>query len=222
MRRLILHLAPRRGSEERVSDLVRSEACHLRDVFSSSATVTSMTRVPDDPFGGATRFRSTLEVKHPELAPREVASHLDGLALRFAGAIHADLSTTLVGEEHVFIDHGKAPLRYQYLMRRNSKFTHEAYVKRYAEIHSQFGLRTPGIEGYVQFYVDPELSREISRATGLGVWGVDSISELHLSSVDEFLAEISKSSVGLEAIADEEKFVDRDNSHDFTSSVDPA
>ena len=45
------------------------------------------------------------------------------------------------------------------------------------------------------------------------------VSELHLDSVERFLDEVSRSSIGREAMEDEELFVDRARSHDFCSAV---
>ena len=47
---------------------------------------------------------------------------------------------------------------------------------------------TPGIEGYTQFHVDADTSRAAAHAAGLRVWRADSVSELHLASVDKCLA----------------------------------
>jgi hypothetical protein len=48
---------------------------------------------------------------------------------------------------------------------------------------------------------------------------VDSVSELHLASLGEFLRAVAGSNVGAEAGADEERFVDRARSFDFCSRV---
>ena len=67
------------------------------------------------------------------------------------------------GEDVVFIEpESSTGVRYQYLMRRNASYSHSAYLKRYREIHSKFGLRIPGIKGYVQFHVDPAASRRVA------------------------------------------------------------
>ena len=42
----------------------------------------------------------------------------------------------------VFVECEPQPIRYQYLMRRRADFSHDAYLKRYEEIHSQFGDQT--------------------------------------------------------------------------------
>jgi hypothetical protein len=120
----------------------------------------------------------------------------------------------------VFVASDRAPVRYQYLMRRNDRFDHDGYLTRYREVHSDFGVRTPGKLGYVQFHVDPDASRQGAGSAGLGVWDVDSVSELHLESLEAFLGEVVRWSGGKDAIADEEVFVDRPNSFDFCSRVD--
>ena len=89
-----------------------------------------------------------------------------------------------------------------------------------SKIHSDFGVRTPGKLGYVQFHVDPEASRRAAEVACVGVWDVDSVSELHLESVEAFIGEVARWDGGKEAIDDEKLFVDRPNSVDFCSSVD--
>ena len=142
-----------------------------------------------------------------------------GLAQRFGDALDPAESTALVGEEHVLIPSARAPVRYQYLMRRRADFSHEAYLARYRDVHAQFGLRTPGILGYVQLDVDPASSRRAAEVSGFGMCDVDSVSELHLASLGELLRAVSASPIGAEAVADEERFVDRARSFDFCSHV---
>lgn len=218
--RVVLHFSPRRGAAGPLEETLRAESHRLRQEAPEGTEVLFLSRLPDDPFGPATRLQFTFDIRLPGDDFTAVLDSLDGLAGRLGNAIHPDLSAALVGKERVFIEPGEAPVRYQYLMRRNAEFTHDEYVDRYVKIHSQFGLKTPGIRGYVQFYVDPDLSKNAAARIGVGIWAVDSISELHLGSVEEFLAAVSKSPVGGEAIADEEKFLDRDNSYDFCSSVE--
>lgn len=218
--RVVLHFSIRRGASDRVAELLRAEAARVRAHAPGGTEVILLSRLPDDPFGTATRLQFTLDVRVAGGTAAPVLDALDGLADRLGDSIHPDLSTALVGEEHAFIEPGEAPVRYQYLMRRDANFTHDEYVERYRTIHSQFGLKTPGIRGYVQFYVDLARSKEAAGRVGFGTWGVDSISELHLDSLEEFLAAVSKSAVGVEAVADEEKFLDRENSFDFCSRVE--
>jgi len=184
------------------------------------ASVAAMWRLPGDPFGTATPYAGALEVRGGGGASAAaLGAFADGLAARFGDAVHADLCTALVGSECVFIAAERAPVRYQYLMRRREGFTHASYLRRYREIHSRFGFATPEIRGYVQLHVDPEATRAAARAAGFGGWEVDSVSELHMDSLERFLEAIAKSTVGADATADEEVFVDRANSHAFASSV---
>jgi len=218
--KLLAHLAPRRGAEEAVEARLAELATEIASrapIF--VASVATMWRVPDDPFGSATPYAGALEVRGEEGARASVLAALaDGLAARFGDAVHADLCTALVGSECVFIAAERAPVRYQYLMRRREGFTHASYLRRYRD-HSRFGFATPEIRGYVQLHVDPEATRAAARAAGFGGWEVDSVSELHMDSLERFLEAIAKSTVGADAIADEEVFVDRPNSHAFASRV---
>jgi hypothetical protein len=179
-----------------------------------------MLRLADDPFGPRTPWRAAVELRGWRGEERGLAPLAAGLGTRLADVVHADLSTALVGRDHVLVASDRAPVRYQYLMRRRADFTHAAYLVRYRTIHAQFGLRTPGIQGYVQLHVDPTLSGEVAAAAGFGVHAVDSVSELHLASLAEFLRAIAGSEIGAEAVADEEKFVDRRASFDFVSDVE--
>jgi hypothetical protein len=68
-------------------------------------------------------------------------------------------------------------------------------------------------------HLEPALSERAARAAGLAVHAADSVSELQLASLEEFLGAIAGSSIGPEAVADEERFVDRAASLDFCSHV---
>lgn len=68
--------------------------------------------------------------------------------------------------------------------------------------------------------MDAEASHRLAREAGVGVWGVDSVSELHLASLERFFEGLKKGDGGAGAIADEEIFVDRGRSWDFCSTVD--
>ena len=156
--------------------------------------------------------------RNPEYALAGAA--MDGLAERVASVVHVDLSGVFGGEDHVVIACDPTPVRYQYLMRRKIHTAHEAYLEHYVNNHAKFGLRTPGIEGYVQFHIDADSSRALATIAGLGLWSADSVSELHVASVDTMLEGFASSpTLGDEAGIDEDRFVDRANSVMFTSDV---
>jgi len=211
--KLLAHLVPTPGAAPEL-------AARLPEVASALAArgveAASLQRVARDPFGAKTLWRSTLELRGDEGALLALAA---GLAERFGPFVDAAASTVLLGHEHVVIASDRAPVRYQYLMRRRADFSHEAYLVRYREVHAQFGLRTPGILGYVQLHVDPAASRRAAAASGFAVCDVDSVSELHLASLGAFLRAVSASPIGAEAVADEERFVNRARSFDFCSDV---
>jgi hypothetical protein len=219
--KLLVHLVPRRGAEAeaqaRLSALGREIASRAAPDVASVAT---MWRLPGDPFGGGIPFAGALEVRGTASATAESLIALAaGLAERFGEAVHADLSTALVGQEHALIACERAPVRYQYLMRRREGFTHAAYLRRYLDLHSKFGFRTPAIRGYVQLHVEPDASRAAAGAADFGGCEVDSVSELHMDSLEAFLAAVSRTALGAEAAADEELFVDRASSFAFASRV---
>jgi len=217
----LIHVVPRSGSEEGFENRLGEIAEAIRSgPDAESVEVNLMLRIKDDPFGKHTPFRGAIELTGREATAESLADRLQGLDRQLEEVAHLDLSSLLIGEDIVIVPCERMPIRYQYLMRRNTHFSHQGYLKRYREIHSEFGIQTPGIAGYVQFHVDLEASRAGAGRAGLGVWAVDSVSELYLESVEGFLAEVSQSSVGGEAIADEEIFVDRANSRDFVCRVE--
>jgi hypothetical protein len=219
--RLLMHVAVRRGAELGFPDYLWREVARMRRVAPESVSeVNLLERLEADVFGPTTPYSWTIEMRAEGNDAERALCHLvEGIGERMDDGAHSDLCTALVGEDRIFVPCDRTPVRYQYLMRRQASLSHESYLRRYAAIHSGFGLKTPGIRGYVQFHVDSEASRRAARAAGVGIWGVDSVSELHLDSVEHFLAQVTTSPVGVEAIADEEKFVDRARSLDFCSRV---
>jgi hypothetical protein len=220
--RALTHLVPRAGARDRFGARVAQLVAELRErAAPRGLSVNALRRVERDAFGPRTPFRAALEVAGAEAGADAFDELFAGLGERIDDVTHADLSTLLVGRDVVFVaPPARAPVRYQYLMRRNASFTHETYLERYRTIHSQFGLVTPGILGYVQLHVDLAASRRCAERAGFGVWGVDSVSELHLESQETFLRALAESGFGKEPIADEEIFVDRASSFDLCSTVD--
>ena len=220
--RALAHLAPRAGAGERFDVRVDALVAALREHAAlRGLAVNALRRLDRDAFGKHTPFRAALEVVGKDSGDAEFADLFDDLGAQIADVAHPDLSTLLVGSDVVFVaPPPRSPVRYQYLMRRNASFTHESYLERYRTIHSRFGLATPGAQGYVQLHVDPGASQAIAARAGLGVWGCDSVSELHLESQETFLRALAESGFGTEPIADEEIFVDRARSQDLCSAVD--
>jgi hypothetical protein len=218
VKHLIL-LAARGGTRARLDAAVVEEARRYAGI--ASTTVTAMRQVDDDPFGtavpGMRVFDATIEVVSDD--DPAVLEHLAGLDARLGALVHADLSGVLAGVDHVVIPCGPTPVRYQYVMRRKVDTSHEQYLDHYVNRHAEFGRITPGIEGYVQFHVDSAASERAARAAGTGVWRADSVSELHLASVQTFLEGLAASNPAADAGEDEERFVDRPNSVMFTSDV---
>jgi hypothetical protein len=217
----LLHLAPRAGEGEAFAERVEELSRELREKAPAGVAVNAMHRLARDPFGTDTPYAAALELCGTAASEAVVAPLVSGIGARIDGLAHADLSTCLFGEDVPFVASEKrAPIRYQYLMRRNAAFSHASYLERYRELHARFGIETRGILGYVQFHVDAEASQRLAREAGLGVWGVDSVSELHLASLETFFEGLKEGDGGAGAIADEELFVDRARSWDFCSTVD--
>ena len=192
---------------------------------SGSARVIGLAQLPDDPFPLANPlcrpFEAVLELETASTNDSDaLVGALEGTVDRFDDVIHRDLSGVLIGIPHEIIPTQPTAVRYLYLMRRKSTHTREQYFDYYFKNHSRFGHRTPGIAGYTQFHVDDARSRAAATALGVGTWGADSVSELHLNSTAEFFAGLETvPTLGDEAGADEELFVDRTNSKSFTTAT---
>ena len=217
----LIHVVPRSTADTAFFERIRSLTRELREQAEPrGVAANAMRRLEKDAFGRNTPYHAALELTGDGADAATLLSLAAGIGKRLHDVADLEASTLLVGEDVVFVASQRAPVRYQYLMRRNDRFDHQGYLKRYREIHSDFGVRTPGKLGYVQFHVDPDASRQGAGSAGLGVSDVDSVSELHLESLEAFIGEVAGWSGGREAIADEEAFVDRPNSFDFCSRVD--
>jgi hypothetical protein len=218
---LILLAASRAGKKALLRE-TEPIAARLLGRLGSSTRATVMSAYRIDPFRLAAKipgYDVTIELC-ADTEPAAFCETLAGLAGDLQGSGCADLSASaiVVGHDYVFMPSALQPVRFQYLMRRRADFTHEAYAKRYREIHSTFGMRTKGIEGYVQFHIDPRVSDQAVKAAGFGGCEFDSVSELHLKSRGTFLL-ASSDNARLGAVKDEERFVDRANSIMFVSKV---
>jgi hypothetical protein len=181
------------------------------------ARVIVLTEIDDDPFPSANPlcrpFDGMLELQaDATLGLDTLLDALDGIGPRLADVAHVDLSGVLVGAPQAIIPCEPTALRYSYFMRRKAHTTRDAYLDYYFHRHSRFGFQTPNIAGYTQFHVDPAASAAAAQRLGLGSFVCDSVSELHLEALDAFFAGIADGRLGQEAAADEETFVDRDNS----------
>ena len=210
---LLVFLAARAGAEAELTTLLAAE----RTRWSEHGEAFAFVRIPKDPFvefaPGMRGFDATLELRG---APEAFRSATAGLGDRFDSVVQRDLSAAVVGIDRELVAGGPSAVRYQYLMRRRHDHGHEQYLAHYGTVHAEIGIRTPGKVGYSQVHTDLTRSREIAHAEGLGLWQIDSVSRLWLSSVEEFLSEAGEA--GQEAVADERSFVDGANSVMFASS----
>ncbi len=209
--RLQLLLAARGGCREALGE-------RLLDVAPKGAPV--LLELADDPFPAANPlcrpYEAVLELEGEDGEDgRALVRRAVPLVSRVGDLVHRDLSGVLVGTPQPIIPCAPSPLRYLYLMRRKAGTTHEEYLDYYFRHHSRFGHRTPGIVGYTQFHCEPTASAAAARELGVGVYDVDSVSELHFDALDAFFAGIADGRLGMEAAEDEERFVDRANSVSF-------
>lgn len=217
MLRVQVLLAARGGCRDEVAEHAHAAAEDAARALGDVARVIVLTEVDDDPFPAVNPrcrpFETVVEVQAQQMVGLgAMVGALDGVGRRLEEAVHLDLSGVLVGHPQEIIPCAPAALRYQYFMRRKAHTTRGAYLDHYFQQHSQFGFRTPNISGYTQFHVDPELSATAATHLGVGSVVYDSVSELHLESLDAFFEGVGDGSLAAEAVADEERFVDRENS----------
>jgi hypothetical protein len=218
---LILLTAKASKKERLVQEAKQIAARLLRRLDSQNKCVTVMARVDRDPFRLASKapgYDVTIELRADAKYAAFTAA-LEGIAgdLPSAGP-NSSSSVILIGSDYVFRPCPFQPIRFQYLMRRRKDLTHEAYAKHYAEIHSGFGFKTRGVNGYAQLHVDLLTSTEAVRSSGFGTCDFDGVSQLYMASLMRFLlASPINGAMGM--VKDEKRFVDRDNSAMFSSKV---
>lgn len=229
--RIQILLAARGGCQSELRDAARSIAVDAARRLGDRARVMVLTEIDEDPFPAANPlcrpFDVVVEVEAPATVTDDelldalgASAAADAIADRLGEHAHVDLSGVLVGAPQALIPTDPTPLRYLYFMRRRAHTTRDAYLGYYFHHHSRFGFATPNIAGYTQFHVDPVRSAAAARRLGLGSTVCDSVSELHLDSLESFFAGIGDGRLGAEAAADEATFVDRDNSVSICTSTE--
>lgn len=201
-----------------VLEALASELISTLDLADTKATV--MLAHDNDPMratGDArplpVAFDASLEIKTSATdAFVRFEKAVTGLASKLDAFIHADLSAIQAGVDKVFVATEPTAIRFQYCMRRRADFSNADYLQRYEDIHSAFGLGTKGIEGYVQFHVDQVASNAIALASRFRVSQVDSVSELHIETMEKFLKGINQGIEAGDPGEDEDRFVDRAHS----------
>jgi hypothetical protein len=211
----IVHSKRRDATHERLHELAREWHAAMPGTATRATLMIAREEDPmrgDGEHGPTRAFDASIEVlaDAPDAFER-FESIAQGLDERLENLVQPDLSALQIGLHKVFIPCDPTPVRFQYCMRRRHDFTNADYLKRYEEIHSQFGFKTPGIEGYSQFHIDQAVSRKACAEAGFGISRVDSVSELHLESLEKFLASFAEAS-DIGAGEDEDRFVDRPNS----------
>ena len=204
-----------------IEDSTRLGAALLQRLESSSKCVNVIARIPRDPFALTSKLPGhdvTIELRaEAELPAFTRAITGAGSDLPSASADPA-ATVVLVGTDHWFRPCPPQAVRFQYLMRRRPDLTHEAFARHYREVHSEFGYKTWGVQGYAQLHVDPDASAEAVRLSGLGTCDFDGVSQLYMPTLTKFLlASPMNGARGM--IKDEKRFVDRGNSIMFTSRV---
>lgn len=220
-------LAARGGRRAALGDAAHALAGDAARRLGADHRVIVLRQLDDDPFPAANPLCRPFDVVvEVQAAHTDDEVLLDALAGdgsftdRLGEHAHLDLSGVLVGSPQDLIATDPTPLRYLYFMRRRADTSRHDYFDHYFHRHSRFGFATPNIAGYTQFHLDPARSRAAASRLGMGSVVYDSVSELHLDSLESFFAGIGDGRLGAEAGADEETFVDRENSVSICTLTD--
>jgi len=224
--KLLVHLVARGGRRDALLQHLPALAEEwLAGASTAPGRTTVLAALVDDPMRATglqqpTRaFDATLEWKRSsDDAQAGFCGAVRGLADSLDDLVQADLCAAQLGTDKVFIDSEPMPIRYQYCMRRRHDFTAAQYLERYESIHSRFGIETRGIEGYAQLHIDPDVSLRACSEAGFGYSRTNSVSELHMQSLEAFFAH-AKHNAGIGATEDEDRFVDRANSLAWNSEA---
>jgi len=216
-------LAARGGCRGELAAGAAEVAARAARTLGADGRVILLCEIDGDPFPAANPlcrpFDAVLELQaRASIGAKPLLDAIDGLGPRLAEIAHLDLCGALVGAPQAILACEPTALRYLYLMRRKAHTTPESYLRYYFHEHSRFGFATPNIAGYTQLHVDAAASAEAARRLGLGSTVVDSVSELHLDSLESFFAGIGDGRLAAEAAADEQRFVDRENSVSFCAT----
>lgn len=220
---LRLFVAARDGCDDAMASLLDSEAARATAMLGAGSRAASLVRVPRDPFAqqyAAPRaFEGVLAVDPPDGAHADALVDVArGADARMGDVVQLDLCGAVVAQRRRIVG-SEGPMRFVYLMRHKAGLTTAAFQQHWGGPHAEFGRRTRGIAGYDQLHVDPAASRAAARVAGFGVFRIDGIPELHLRTVEEFVAAAVGSEVGAAAIEDERSFVDARNSVGFVCRV---
>jgi EthD domain len=218
---LILLSAKASKKEHLIAESKQVAAGLLQRMDSQYKKVAVMVRFDMDPFRLASKapgYDVTIELR-ADAEYAAFAAALEGIANALPSAhSNPSASVVLVGSDYLFRPCPPKAVRFQYLMRRRQDLTHQAYAKHYAEIHSGFGFKTRGVEGYAQLHVDPFASAEAAKLSGFETCDFDGVSQLYMTTLTKFLL-ASPVNAAMGMIKDEKRFVDRDNSAMFSSRV---
>ena len=216
---LRLLLAVRELRDAEVEERLASEAARAVELLGNGARATGLVRIDPDPFDGQyaapRKYEAVLAVDAPNTTTRDALIDVArGANERWGDLVQPDLSGALVGELRR-IKGSDGPMRLMYLMRHKAGQNITSFQAHWSGPHAEFGVRTQGITAYDQFHPDRTASRAAAMVAGFGIYLVDGVPELHMNSIEEFVARALNSEVGAAAIEDEKSFVDARNSAGF-------
>jgi hypothetical protein len=131
-------------------------------------------------------FDVVVEVSTPAGQPLDsLVPCFAGLADRVRAYAVVGKSRIVVGRDLVIVD-GDGDIQLVYAMRRSPGTTHDEFSRFWAEQHTKVAVSTPGLLGYRQLHVEPQLSAQAARLAGLPAGEIDGIALEWFATFDDF------------------------------------
>jgi hypothetical protein len=137
----------------------------------------------------------------------QLAAALRGVGADLVPFIDPARSAALAGGEHMIVP-GDQPLMLAMAIRRLSSLTHEQYLEHWSTVHAELGRSVPGSQGYRQVRPEPELSRRVAAAAGVGVADLDGVALAYYADQQAFFGIMGNADVTGPLLADERTFID--------------
>lgn len=144
----------------------------------------------------------------------DLGAALRGVSARLTGVVDLQRSGLIRGVEHAVIE-GDGPLHISFVLRRNPAMSHAEFSDYWLNHHGKLAREAPRRKsgtGYRQLHADPDASRELAAAVGIGRADYDGIVSSDHVEVERMKRIFSHPAVAETALGDERHFIDHRHS----------
>jgi hypothetical protein len=134
-------------------------------------------------------FDLVLDVDVPAGTLPELATPVTGLAARLGSRFDAERSAVVAGTPYEFVA-GDGEFQLYYCMRCLPGVSHDQFSEYWRVQHSEIGRVTPGLAGYQQLHTDPDVSRTLATAAGVGVADIDGVALEWFATMDDLVTAV--------------------------------